>query len=151
LHDLANNAYLRSDYETAAQLYQESLLLFEELGNQRGIAMAMNNQALVAEIRGDYERARELCMAALQIREKLGDQLGMATSMIMLGRVQRQRGNVEEAKLWWTRSLSILEQISSPEVANVIELLSDVDAVDSYTENTNIPTGSSGTPGACST
>src|SRR5438105_5033996 len=70
--DLGNVAVLRESYMEAAQLYQESLVIFGDLGDRRGIARVLEGFAAMASARGRHETALWLVAAIRSERNKLG-------------------------------------------------------------------------------
>ncbi len=57
----------RGDLERALRLYQESLQLKEQLGDQQGKAASLHTMAQVYLTRGDLERALGLYEESLQL------------------------------------------------------------------------------------
>jgi predicted ATPase/DNA-binding winged helix-turn-helix (wHTH) protein len=78
-------ACLQGHYQQAEALIAESLILFQALGDQDGIACALNGLGMLARDQGEGERARELITASLELRRALGDQLGIANTLVDLG------------------------------------------------------------------
>jgi predicted ATPase/DNA-binding CsgD family transcriptional regulator len=64
----------QGDSAYAEELWQESLVLFQEVGDNRGCAWALLTLALPARSRGDYERARHFLEKSLALFRELGDQ-----------------------------------------------------------------------------
>ena len=48
-------------------LFEESLAVWRELGDQRAVARALSNLANIVALKGDYTRARALYAEALAI------------------------------------------------------------------------------------
>ena len=84
----------QGDYAGARALYEESLTIQRQLGNQQGIADALNNLGNVAYAQGDYAGARALHEESLTIRRQLGDQRGIADSLGNLGAVASARATM---------------------------------------------------------
>jgi predicted ATPase/class 3 adenylate cyclase/Tfp pilus assembly protein PilF len=100
-------AWMQGDYVTASALYEESLTIFRELGDKRGIANALNNMGLVAFCQGDYTGARALHEESLATRQELGDKGGNAASLNNLGNVAREQGDYTGARALYEQSLAI--------------------------------------------
>ena len=60
LNALAVFARDRGDVAVARALFEESLVLWRELGDQKAVARALSNLANVVKLQGDYDRARAL-------------------------------------------------------------------------------------------
>lgn len=72
MSDLGNLAVLREQYSLAAQLYQESLEIFGDLGDRRGIARVLEGFAAMASSRGRADVALALAGGAMAARNSLG-------------------------------------------------------------------------------
>ena len=68
-----------NDVPRARALLEEALAVWRELGDQRGIAMALMELATVLMDLGDLDRARALGEEALAICRALGDDFGACT------------------------------------------------------------------------
>lgn len=77
------------------ELNQEALSLFEQLGNDRGIAYAASNIGLAHARLGDAERALQFHRRSLALREQIGDAQGVINSLLYLAGAELQLGRVE--------------------------------------------------------
>ncbi|MFQ5796017.1 MAG: BTAD domain-containing putative transcriptional regulator [Candidatus Bipolaricaulia bacterium] len=98
-------AWRQSDYEQATALLEESLALFQELGDKEGIAGSLNRLGLVACSEGDLGRAAALCEEALTLYRELGDKLGIADSILYLGHVAQYQDDLGRATALYEESL----------------------------------------------
>jgi DNA-binding CsgD family transcriptional regulator len=94
---LGDIAEVRGDYARAKRLYEESLKLYWETGDKRGVATCIRNLGNVYVSRGDYERAKELYQEALALSQELGGADLPITFMINLGYVSLLEGDHERA------------------------------------------------------
>jgi DNA-binding CsgD family transcriptional regulator len=69
---LGSIVQLQADHARAAVLYDESLLLYKELGSRLGIAQALEGMATVRGACGQPEPATRLWAAAEALREEIG-------------------------------------------------------------------------------
>ena len=69
---LGDVARQKGDYERAARLVEESLALYQEAGDETGIAWSLGNLANVAGDRGDHERAKQLYEEGIARSRQLG-------------------------------------------------------------------------------
>jgi non-specific serine/threonine protein kinase len=71
--------------EQATAFFEESLRLCRELGDVRGVAIALGNLGQVAAQQGDRERARSLLLESLALLRELGDRERVAAALYGLG------------------------------------------------------------------
>ena len=76
---LLSNA--QSDYAGARALHEESLTLFQQLGDRQGVANSLNSLGNVVGDQGDFAGARALYEESLAIQRQLGNQRGVANSL----------------------------------------------------------------------
>ncbi len=72
LHNLGYIAYHRNDQQQAAALFKESLVLFDRLEDQEGIAWCLEGFAAVAIAGGHFVRATRHLGAAEALRDAIG-------------------------------------------------------------------------------
>ena len=107
LHSVALVAFREGDYAMAQRLQEQSLAIRRELGDRRGIAMALGNLGNTVAVQGEYARARLLQEESLEIRKVLGDRRGIALSLSDLGYVVSEQGDHVHAQGLYRESLSI--------------------------------------------
>ncbi len=101
----------QGNYETARNLYIESLKIARELGDKWGIANALNNLGAIAVEQGVYEEAKQLFTESLKIQRELRDKRGVSRSLNNLGVIAVEQGAYEEAKQLYTESLKIQREL----------------------------------------
>jgi tetratricopeptide (TPR) repeat protein len=99
------------DYSAARALYEESLALFRELGDQRCIANLLNNLANIISQQSDYPAARGLFEESVSIRRAMGDRHGLAISLHGLGSVISCLGDHPGARALFEESLAIFREL----------------------------------------
>ena len=87
----------QSDIQRAQELHEESLRLYQELGDQEGVARALNGLGTTMESRLDPLRAQPLHEESLRLFRALGDKAGAAGTLTSLGHLARERGDYREA------------------------------------------------------
>ena len=112
-HRLGLLAHHRGDYDEAARLYQRSLEINEQSGNQADIAANYHQFGMLAEHQGDYAEATRQYQRALEINERLDNQPGMASGYHQLGILAYQRADYDEAATRFQRSLDIDERLGN--------------------------------------
>jgi predicted ATPase/DNA-binding SARP family transcriptional activator/DNA-binding CsgD family transcriptional regulator len=94
---LGEAAWLRGDYERAAGLFEEGLVLHREARNTRGVAWSVCSLAAVSSDRGDYERSKELYEEAIALARKMGGALPLGDLLLALGWEYMLEGDHERA------------------------------------------------------
>jgi tetratricopeptide (TPR) repeat protein len=112
-HRLGLLAHNRGDYDEAARLYQRSLEINEQAGNEADIAGNLHQLGMLAENQGDYAEATRQYQRALEINERLGNQPGMASGYHQLGLLAYRRGDYDEAARQCQHSLDIDERLGN--------------------------------------
>ena len=82
---LGNVARIHGDFEGASILFEESLALYQEAGDEWGIARSLLQLGRVAVGRGDHERAIELYEEGLSLSRKSGYAAMLPLYLIDLG------------------------------------------------------------------
>ncbi len=104
-------AYHQNDYPSAAILYEESLFVFREQGDQQGIARSLNGQGLLAWMRGDYAAARTLHEKSLTISRKEAHQPLMAEALYHLAFTAFLQGDHATAQTLIEEALQLYKRI----------------------------------------
>jgi predicted ATPase len=97
--------YWQTDAESTERYYEESLTIYQELGDRPGIAQATYDCAFLPILRGTgYEGSLRLLRDALEVFEEIGDQEGVAKAkgdfaffLVMLGDYRAALPLLEEA------------------------------------------------------
>jgi len=92
-------------------LLEEGLALARELGDQREIALALNNLGILAAMRGDYAEEKRLFRESLALYRALGDQRRTAMLLNHLAIAERLTGDYAEAKRLSQESLTLCRTI----------------------------------------
>jgi len=101
----------QGDYESAQTLQQESLAIWRESGDRRGIASALSSMGSLARVRSDYAAAKTLQMESLAIRREMNDRQGIATCLNSLGVLARELGDYPTARRYYEESMEIDRQL----------------------------------------
>jgi predicted ATPase len=91
-------ATTQGDYPAAESVLEKSLCLYEELGDQSGIAASLNALAVSARDRGDYASAQSNFERSLACWRLLSDRLAMARCLHNLANVVKVRGDYPRAR-----------------------------------------------------
>jgi predicted ATPase/class 3 adenylate cyclase len=85
LRILGSAAYVRRDYERATQLFEESLALSQEVGDEKGVASSLHQLGNVLSDKGDYQRAKAIYEEGLVQFRGLGDTAALARYLVSMG------------------------------------------------------------------
>ena len=99
-------ALRKGDYATARSLYQESLSVYRELGDQRGLADAIHSLGFLASHEGDFPSARSFFTECLSIYREIGARQGIAETLGTLGHVAWHQGDYASARPLLEESLT---------------------------------------------
>ncbi|HZJ46023.1 MAG TPA: protein kinase [Pyrinomonadaceae bacterium] len=97
----------QGDHARQTAILQESLKLYEELGDKSGIAQSINNLGSIAYSQGDYPKAQEFYTQSLELRRSISDSWGIANSLNNLGGVAFLQGDSERALTLHSESLGL--------------------------------------------
>ena len=111
LNGAGNLAVGQGDFTVARALYEESLTIARQLGNQQGIAASLNNLGNVAYNQGDYAAGRAMYEESLTIARQLGDQQRIAQALNNLGNMTSDQGDYAGARAFHEESLAIVRQL----------------------------------------
>jgi tetratricopeptide (TPR) repeat protein len=112
LHAAAVLAWRHGDGVAARAPLEESLRLWRELGNQRGVALCLT---WLADILDDQEPALSLAEESLRLWRELGDRAGIAHALHILGKNTQIRGQLERARPLLEESLAIRREVGDRE------------------------------------
>ncbi len=99
--------HVAGDVQTAQQLYEESVRVFRELGDEHSALLATRNLAWTYEELGDLERARALHAENLRCARATSNERMEASTLGMLADYARKEGRMEDARSMLRESLRI--------------------------------------------
>lgn len=104
-------ASAQGDSLAAESAVEKSLCLYEELGDQSGIAASLNALAIAARDRGDYSAAQSNFERSLDCWRMLSDRLAVARCLHNLASVVKVRGDYPRARWALREAADIFEQL----------------------------------------
>ncbi len=107
----ASLSFVQSHYERAEALSSESLVLYRELGDQRGIALSLQSLGNVAWVRSDTAKASSLLEEALALFKEVDDKEYMAYSLFSLALLASSQGQYSRACNLFEESLAFFREI----------------------------------------
>ena len=111
LHGMGQLAFGKGDLARAIELFEESLALYRESGEESGVAIVIVQLGQIARTRGEHGRAVTLSDEGLLLSRKLGDRMGAGIALNTLGCVERQRGDAESAVARHEESLALFKEL----------------------------------------
>ncbi len=109
----ARLAFTQSNYDQGEVLARESLALFRELGDTRGIALSLDRLGMAAWRRGDYTAARALMEEDLSLFKEVGDQERVAWSLFTLALLNSKQGEYTVACKLFEESLALFRELGN--------------------------------------
>jgi predicted ATPase/DNA-binding winged helix-turn-helix (wHTH) protein len=101
----------QGDFPAAKTFLQESLTLYQQIGDQWGIGASLNALAISARDRGDYVCARENFEKSLASWRALSDRLAIARCLHNLANVVKVEGDYSSASAALSEAASIFEEL----------------------------------------
>jgi predicted ATPase/DNA-binding SARP family transcriptional activator len=98
-------AFRQGDLERAAELCEDSLQIYTELGDVMGSASAYNSLGNTRREQGDHKQARTLYEHGLALYRQIGDRLGVAVVLSNLGATAQRLGDPAGAAGLYEESL----------------------------------------------
>jgi predicted ATPase len=111
LRSFGSAAHFAGESDLAERLWEESLAAYEQLEDERGIAVLLHRLSIPALVRGDVERAHVLSTRSLELHRRLANDKGAVQPLALLGAIALQSGDPR-------RGLALLEE--SAELARKI-------------------------------
>jgi eukaryotic-like serine/threonine-protein kinase len=95
--NLAAAYYLRGDLTQSAEMFQEAVKQFRQVGNRDGVATALSNFAETRLSLGDLKEAEKLLKESIPEYQAVDDQEGVALNLDNLGDLYREQGQLQKA------------------------------------------------------
>jgi predicted ATPase len=110
-HFLGALATAQGDYVAAKTFLEQGLSVYEDLGDQPGIAASLNALAISARDRGDYASSQSNFERSLDCWRTLSDRLAIARCLHNLANVVRVRGDYPRARWALREATEIFEEL----------------------------------------
>ena len=125
---MAWQAQRHGRYADSTALFEETVVLWEQLGDARAADLARSNTATTSKLEGAFDKARGLLEQVATASEARGDVRGVASALNGLGDVASSEGNYDAARRFHQQSLDIYRRIGDRwGVAGVLADLARVD------------------------
>ena len=96
--DLASLYYLRGDLTQSAEMLQQAVKKFKQVGNRDGVATALSNFADARLSQGELMEARKLLEESIPEYQAVDDKEGVVLNLDSLGDIWRQNGELDKAE-----------------------------------------------------
>jgi tetratricopeptide (TPR) repeat protein len=125
--DLAALYYLRGDLTQSAQMFQEAVKKFRQVGNRDGVATALSNFADTRLSQGDLIEAKKLLEESIPEYQAVDDKEGVVLNLDSLGDIWRQSGELDKAQATYQQAEVIARKIEDKNAtAYVLSGIGDV-------------------------
>lgn len=104
------------DLSEAETVHRETLRLYEQLDDAKGIALAWNRLGFVAGQQSRHQVAQEAFSEALARERELGNPYNVGAALINLGVIAQTIGDYAEAHEYFTEGLGIFTDLNNPAV-----------------------------------
>jgi DNA-binding winged helix-turn-helix (wHTH) protein/tetratricopeptide (TPR) repeat protein/TolB-like protein len=109
--DLAALYYLRGDLAESAQMFQQAVTKFRQIGNRDGAATALSNFAGTRFSQGYLMEAKKLFEESIPEYQAVDDKEGVVLNLNNLGDVWRQNGELDKAQTAYQQAEAIARRI----------------------------------------
>jgi predicted ATPase/class 3 adenylate cyclase len=104
---------LQGDHTRAISPIEESIELWQALGDTAGVAQAMSALGTIERDLGNNARATVLFEVALELHRFLGNRSGIAVATNMLGCIARNQGEFGRAEILLMESLELFRELNN--------------------------------------
>ncbi|MHB8595511.1 MAG: tetratricopeptide repeat protein [Ktedonobacteraceae bacterium] len=105
-------AYLQDNHGRAEQLCSESLALFRQIGDKRGIASSLIRLGQVAKAKRNYAAARTQLEEGLALSKEIGDKGTISDALLLLARAAINLGEYSRARSLLEEGLALSREMS---------------------------------------
>ena len=125
--DLAALYYLRGNLAQSAEMLQQAVKKFKQVGNRDGVATALSNFADARLSQGDLMEAKKLLEESIPEYQAVDDKEGVVLNLDSLGDIWRQNGELDKADTAYQKAEVIARKIEDKNAtAYVLSGMGDV-------------------------
>ncbi|HEX2292198.1 MAG TPA: adenylate/guanylate cyclase domain-containing protein, partial [Gaiellaceae bacterium] len=114
LNALGTLIFLEQEFDRAAVLFEDSLALYRELGNQTCVLDVLNSLGNARWALGDGERTARIREEALALARELDDAYGIGRTLHYIGEESRDSGDPERARQAFEESMELMGGLGVP-------------------------------------
>jgi tetratricopeptide (TPR) repeat protein len=119
----------QGDYKNAILYNQESLSIFERIGDQKYVAVCHKDMAYIMKILGNLEKAEESALMFLKLNEKIGATPYIRWAYALLGSITKDSGKLDESISYFQKALEMSQSTSELFWTNYPFVLSNIGTV----------------------
>lgn len=102
------------DLKASSEVVETAIELFEQVGDLRGVAEALNSRAILYEIQGNLSTAGTLYRESLSVAREIGDRAGIATALYNMATTALKQGELSTSAALLEESLAVVRDIRDP-------------------------------------
>lgn len=107
-------AYGLGDYARAQGYYDQSLAIYQALGDRRGAAAVLTYLGVMTHYQGNYGRATNLFEQSIALYQAIDDTAGLAWTFGTLGDIAHVQNDYPRARQLFKRSLALWRAVGNP-------------------------------------
>jgi predicted ATPase/class 3 adenylate cyclase len=111
LRSFGSSVHFGGNIELAEQLWEESLAVYREIGDDHGIAVILHRLSIIALEHGDFALARDRAERSLDIHRRLRNDKGACQPIALLGSLALQSGDREHGVALLEESAELARKI----------------------------------------
>lgn len=111
LNDIAFVFWNNNHYQSAADYYEKSLVLNEQVANENGVAMINNNLGMLYADLGEYEKSLKSFTKTLAARRAVKSEVGVISALVNISVVLNNLERYEESVVNLSEALDISREL----------------------------------------
>jgi tetratricopeptide (TPR) repeat protein len=109
-NNLGNIFYMKNDFDTAKQYYQEALKLGRETDDRYIRSIALSSLGITLFRQGELSEANSCYQESLALNREMSDKVGLSLIHCYLGLMTLVQGQLDTARKWFLDGLAIAHQ-----------------------------------------
>ncbi|MFX0090579.1 MAG: tetratricopeptide repeat protein [Candidatus Hodarchaeota archaeon] len=105
--------WMRGRLDEALELFQQSLVMREKIGNKMEIAESSNSVGIIYAIKGDSDRALRYFEQCSELFAELNHKQNYARTLNNIGNIYASKGELDQALEYYHQSLTLGEEIGN--------------------------------------
>lgn len=113
-YQIGSVCYGLGEFQEAAKWHQSALAMFQEIGDQHGVAKTIASLSELEFRQGRYQAAKPLAEQSLALAREIGDTRQVGYSLMNLGVIAAGDGDLLEAKALFEECLACMQELGEP-------------------------------------
>jgi PAS domain S-box-containing protein len=114
LNKIGNYLIYQHEYKLAIEIYEQSLNLYDKIGNHEQVSFVYGNLGRLYKNIGIYSKSLEYYNKALEIDIAINNQNGIAYGYGGIGNIYKKISNFEKALEYYQKALALNEELDIP-------------------------------------